>query len=112
MACRQRVGTTATQLVPTHQPIPKLPPWTPQRRSRARTAVALHEMAPVDPVNAWAAATPYRLPTAAEHRLQLSALYRVPPHTSVIKVLRQPVESALYQPVYLGATMSNPTNAS
>src|SRR5689334_3216675 len=78
----------------TPQPPPRPPPSSRPRQSAARSPAAPRERAPAGPVNASAAATPDPPPTVAAHRLepQASASCHAPPQTSVIEVLRRPVE--------------------
>src|SRR5664279_5546923 len=65
-------------------------------RSVSRTLAAPHETAPAYPVNASADAAPDPPPTAAAHPPPPAAspASRDPSHTSAIKVLRRPIESA------------------
>src|SRR5660397_143983 len=76
-------------------------PSSRRTRSAARTHVAPHATALADPANASAAAAPDPLPTVAVHppAPPASVAHYVPSHTSKIKVLRRPVESALGAPV-------------
>src|SRR4051812_1891031 len=65
-------------------------------RSAARTLVAQHATVPGGPVSASAPASPDLRPTAVAPRpAPAAAPCCVPPNTSAIKVLRQPIEFAL-----------------
>src|SRR5213078_3469094 len=90
-------GTSAPRPATTRPPTPQPRPSSPQTRSAARTPAAPHARAQAGPVTASAAATPDPPPTADVHPPAGPAIasYRIPSHTSVIEVLRRPVESAL-----------------
>src|SRR5690606_21173808 len=76
---------------------PRPRPSSRPTRSAARSPAAPHETAPAVPVNASAGATPDPPPTVAACPLaaQASACCRAPSQTSILGVLRRPVEFTL-----------------
>ena len=95
----QRDETTASPPAPTRPPLTTLPPSSRPSRSCARTGAARPEMAQVAPGIASPDATPDQHATAAAHLPEhhWSSYSSLPSpflNTSMIKVLRRPVESA------------------